>query len=116
MSRVKMPSVTISIRVLRETLEPKRTRKPTVSPTRSPSVCAIALRGGARRQPARFEHQDAAALGPGRFGQHQRNPGGLAGAGRRHQHGRIPGGERRGQFRQRAIDRKRRVIHSDIDP
>ena len=52
MSRVKMPSVTISIRVLRETLEPKRTRKPTVSPTRSPSVCAMrsaAARAASRR-------------------------------------------------------------------
>ncbi len=71
-----------------------------------------ALGGRPRREPARFEHQDAAALGPGRFGQHQWNPGGFAGAGRRHQHGRIPGGERRGQFRQRCVDRKRRVIHS----
>ncbi len=40
-SRVKMPSVTISIWVRREVFEPKRTRRPTVSPTFSPKVLAI---------------------------------------------------------------------------
>ena len=52
MSRVKMPSVMISIRVRLEILEPNRTRKPTVSPTRSPSVCAMrsaAARAASRR-------------------------------------------------------------------
>ena len=38
---MKMPSVTISIRVRREVFEPKRTRRPTVSPTFSPKVLAI---------------------------------------------------------------------------
>ncbi len=69
------------------------------------------LGGGARREPARFEHQDATALCPGRLGEHQRDSGGFAGAGRRHQHGRIPTGECSGQLRQRGIDGKRRVIH-----
>ena len=41
MSRVKIPSVTTSMRVLRDTLEPKRTRSPTVSPTLSFKVAAI---------------------------------------------------------------------------
>ena len=52
MSRVKMPSVTTSMRVLRDTLEPKRTRSPTVSPTLSFSVAAIrsaAARAASRR-------------------------------------------------------------------
>ena len=50
--RVNTPSVTTSIRVRRDTFEPKRTRKPTVSPTRSPSVFAIrsaAARAASRR-------------------------------------------------------------------
>ena len=40
------------MRVFRESFEPKRTRKPTVSPTRSPSVFAIrsaAARAASRR-------------------------------------------------------------------
>jgi len=52
MSRVKTPSVMISIRVRLETFETYRTRKPTVSPTRSPSVCAMrsaAARAASRR-------------------------------------------------------------------
>ena len=52
MSRVKMPSVTTSIRVLRETLDPNRIRRPTELPTRSPSVCAMrsaAARAASRR-------------------------------------------------------------------
>ena len=52
MSRVKMPSVTTSMRVLRDTFEPKRTRRPTVSPTFSFSVAAIrsaAARAASRR-------------------------------------------------------------------
>ncbi len=48
-----------------------------------------ALGGGARGEPARLEHQDAAVFRPILAGQHQRHPRGLAGARRRHQHGRI---------------------------
>src|SRR5580692_6247305 len=51
-SRVKTPSVMISIRVRAEIFEPNRTRNPTVSPTRSPSVCAMrsaAARAASRR-------------------------------------------------------------------
>ena len=46
------PSVTTSMRVLRDTFEPKRTRRPTVSPTFSPSVAAMrsaAARAASRR-------------------------------------------------------------------
>ena len=46
------PSVTTSIRVLREIFEPKRTRKPTVSPAASPKLQAIraaAARAASRR-------------------------------------------------------------------
>src|SRR5436190_1968992 len=52
MSRVKIPSVITSMRVLRDTFEPKRTRKPTVSPTLSCKVAAIrsaAARAARRR-------------------------------------------------------------------
>ena len=48
-----------------------------------------ALGRGARGEPARLEHQDAAVFRPVLAGEHQRHPRGLAGAGRRHQHGRI---------------------------
>jgi hypothetical protein len=41
MSRVKMPSVITSMRVRDDTFEPKRTRRPTVSPTRSLRLAAI---------------------------------------------------------------------------
>ncbi len=44
---------------------------------------------GTGREPARFEHKDAAAFGPRFPGEHQRHPGRLAGTGRRHQHGRV---------------------------
>ncbi len=47
-----MPSVTTSMRVRLETLEPKRTRRPTVSPTCSPKVDAMraaAARAASRR-------------------------------------------------------------------
>src|SRR5271155_2938615 len=47
MSRVKIPSVMISMRVLRDTFEPNRTRRPTISPTRSRSV--FAMRSAAAR-------------------------------------------------------------------
>ena len=42
-SRVNTPSVITSMRVRFEIFEPKRTRKPTVSPTCSPSVDAMRL-------------------------------------------------------------------------
>ena len=45
--RAKTPSVTTSMRVRPETLEPSRTRRPTVSPTRSPS--SEAMRSAAAR-------------------------------------------------------------------
>ena len=50
--RANTPSVTTSMRVLRLILEPRRTRRPTVSPTASPSVCAMraaAARAASRR-------------------------------------------------------------------
>ena len=45
--RVNTPSVTTSMRVLADTFEPKRTRRPTVSPVRSPKV--FAMRSAAAR-------------------------------------------------------------------
>ena len=47
-----MPSVTTSMRVRFDTLEPKRTRRPTVSPTCPPKVAAMraaAARAASRR-------------------------------------------------------------------
>ncbi len=71
-----------------------------------------ALGGGARRQPARLEHQDAAAFRPVLAGQHQRHPRGLAGARRRHQNRRIMRAQGRGQARQRGVNRqRRRIVH-----
>ena len=64
MSRVKMPSVMISIRVRFDTFEPKRTRRPTVSPTRSLSVCAMrsaAARAASRRGSSTRMRRDFAA-------------------------------------------------------
>lgn len=43
----------------------------------------------ARRQPARFEHEDALAGEPGLAEQRQRHPGGLAGARRGFEHGLV---------------------------
>ena len=105
--RVNTPSVTTSMRVLRETFEPKRTRKPTVSPTVSPSVSAMRVGGGARGEPARLQHEDLAVLAHGSSRQHQRHARGLAGAGRRDQHGGVARAQRRGQRRQRVVDGKR---------
>ena len=88
-SRVKMPSVTTSMRVLRDTFEPKRTRRPTVSPTLLAERRRHALGGGARGEPARLQHQDFLVRRPRLVEQHQRHARGLAGAGRRDQHGGI---------------------------
>ena len=114
MSRVKMPSVTISIRVLRDTFEPNRTRKPDRFADLFAERLRHALGGGARGEPARLEHQDAAVPDPVLFGEHQRHPRRLAGAGRRHQHGGIVRAQRRGQFRQGGVDRQRGIIHSVV--
>ena len=65
MSRVKMPSVTTSMRVLRDTFEPKRTRRPTVSPTLLAERRGHALGRGARGEPARLQHQDFLVRRPG---------------------------------------------------
>ena len=116
MSRVKIPSVTISIRVCREIFEPKRTRKPTVSPTRSPSVCAMrsaAARAASRRGSSTRMRRSFAQSSPSK---HQRHPRRLAGAGRRHQDGYVTRAQRRGQFRQCGIDRQRRRIVHSVDP
>ena len=67
--------------------------------------------GGARGEPARFEHQDAAVLGPVFAGENERHARGLAGARRRHQHGGVVGAQRRGQIRQRGVDRQRGKVH-----
>ena len=108
-SRVNTPSVITSMRVRLEIFEPKRTRKPTVSPTCSPSVEAMRAGGGARGQPARLQHQDFLILRPRLVEQHQRHARGLAGARRRHQHGGVVRAQRRGEPRQRLVDGKRCV-------
>ena len=105
-SRVNTPSVTTSMRVLADIFEPKRTRKPTVSPVRSPKRLRHAVGGGARRDPARFQHEDFSRR-PRFLAQHQRHARGLAGAGRRDQHGDIRRPQRRSQRGQGFVDGKR---------
>ena len=108
MSRVKMPSVMISIRVRLEIFEPNRTRSPTVSPTRSPSVCAMrsaAARAASRRgsstrirrafcaQSSRASTNGTRVVLPA--------PGGATSTAA------LLRAQRRGQVRQRGVDRKR---------
>ena len=71
-----------------------------------------ALRGRARGEPARLEHQDAAVFRPIFAGENKRHPRGLAGPGRRHQHRRMMRAQRRRQLRQRGVDRERGEVHS----
>ena len=52
------------------------------------------LGAGAGGDPARLQHDDLFALGPGLVEQRQRHPRGLAGAGRRHQHADVAPRER----------------------
>ena len=115
MRRVKIPSVTISIRVWRETFEPKRTRKPDSLAKPLAEIMRHALGGGACGEPPRLEHQDAARsvrrLRPLFRCQHERHPRRLAGAGWRDQNGRIIGAQCRGEFRQRGVDWQRGRIH-----
>ena len=85
--RVNTPSVTTSMRVRAETRLCRRTRRPIVSPTFSPSVAAMraaAARGG---EPARLEQQQALLRRPGLVEQGERRARRLAGAGRRDEHG-----------------------------
>ncbi len=65
------------------------------------------LGGGARRDPARLQHDDAAGDEPG-LEQEQRHPGGLAGARGRLQHGPAGGAQRLTERRQDRLDRQRR--------
>ena len=84
--RAKTPSVTTSMRVRRPIFEPSRTRRPTVSPTASPSVAAMrsaAARAARRRGSSTMSLRP---VDPGLVEQRQRHPRGLAGAGRRDQH------------------------------
>ena len=73
-----------------------------------------ALCRGARGKPARLQHQDAPAFGPGFFGENQRHARRLAGAGWRDQNGGVARTQRFGEFRQRGVDRKRRKFHSPL--
>ena len=82
---------------------------PTVSPTLSPSVAAMrsaAARAASRRGSSTRIFLSAAH---GSSSQHQRHARGLAGARRRHQHGGVALPQRRGQPRQRLVDRERSV-------
>ena len=83
--RAKTPSVTTSMRVLRLIFEPSRTRKPTVSPTASPSVCAMRLGRGASGETAGLEQDELASVDPGLVEKRERNTRGLACARRRDQ-------------------------------
>ncbi len=64
--------------------------------------------GGARRDPARLEHEDLARR-PRLALKHQRHARGLAGTRRRDQHRDVAHAQRGGQRRQRIVDGKRRV-------
>jgi hypothetical protein len=66
-----------------------------------------ALGRGARRDPARLQHQDLAPFCPGLVGEHQRDPRRLAGAGRRDQDRGVARPQRRREGGQRFVDRQR---------
>ena len=70
--------------------------------------------GGAGGEPARLQHQDLAALPPGRVEQGQRHQRRLAGTGRGDQHGIAPGGEVLRQRGQRFGDGKVRQRHHSL--
>ena len=76
--RVRMPSVTTSMRVRGPTRVSSRVRKPTVCPTSSPSSARHARCDRARRDAPRLEHQDAAVAAPGRVEQRERHDRALA--------------------------------------
>ncbi len=108
MSRVKIPSVTISIRVLPRDFRAEAHPQAHGFADAFAQRMRHALGGGARGEPARLEHQDAAVFRPILASKHQRHPRRLAGAGRRHQDGHVARAQGRGQVRQRGIDRQRR--------
>ena len=81
--RVRMPSVTTSMRVSRLTRVSSRVRNPTVSADRFAEQLRHAAGDGARRNAARLEHQDLLSLQPGTLQQGERHDGALAGARRR---------------------------------
>ncbi len=78
-----------SMRVRLEIFEPKRTRRPTVSPTCSPRVDAMRARPLRARRAFAAPARNLFIFGPERVEQHQRHARGLAGTGRRHQHGGV---------------------------
>ena len=63
--RTSTPSVTTSMRLAADARVSKRARIAMVRPTSSPSVAGEPRRGGARREPARLDQDDAAVLRPG---------------------------------------------------
>jgi hypothetical protein len=81
-------------------------------PDRLPKRPRHALGGGARGQPARFQHQDALLLRPSFLGEHQRYARSFACAGRSDQNSRIVLTQRRLQAWQCGINRQRWKIHS----
>ena len=62
---------------------------------------------GARRDPARLQHEDLAALRPRLLRQHQRHARGLARARRRDEHGRVRRAQGLSKRRQRIVDGER---------
>ena len=66
---------------------------------------------GARRKPARLEHDDLAAVEPGLVEEHQRHARCLAGARLGHEQGRAAAGQGRAELRDDGIDGKRHGAH-----
>jgi hypothetical protein len=104
---------------LRHYLDTGARRDPRVEPhpvaDRRPHLLAEALchpaRRGPCRQPARFEHDDAAVPTPGRGQQAQRHAGGLAGPGRGDEHGGAVRRQRLMERRQGVVDGQRNRRH-----
>ena len=111
--RVRMPSVTTSIRVAAETSASPRIRKPIVRPTGSPSISAMraAAARAARRRGSSITIRPAISRQ-----QRQRHPRRLAGTRRRLQHRDTVRGHRRQQIRQHFLDRKGHLRRSTAVP
>ena len=87
--RVKMPSVTTSMRVRARDLRAEAHARADRLADLLAQRRRHARGRGARGEPARLQHQDLLVLRPRLVEQHQRHARGLAGAGRRDQHGGV---------------------------
>ena len=103
------PSVTTSMRVLRRDFRAEaHAQADGLADCARRSVAAMRA-AAARAAIRRGSSTQDLSVGPGLVEQHQRHARGLAGAGRRHQHGGVVRAQRRGQFRQRGVDRQRGI-------